>query len=288
VGYAHLLTCSSDGIMSVTSPLPMTALVTGADEGIGYDTARLLSATETCTVVLHASSPERGELTVERLVNNGADPLRLDVYTADFASLGEVARMAHHIAEAHPRLDVVVNAKTTASSDHRILTEDGNEQTLQVNYLAPYLLTRLLEEPLSTARHGRVVNVASTLHLNGNVNWTDLNRTHRFTPLTAYAQSALALIIFTKAIAEYWAIGTTAVSVDPGTADPALLRLHGPWKRPNPDTAQVVARLCSPQTPVLNGGFYDGHLPARTAPCANDRRVIDRLWKLSARMTGLR
>lgn len=91
----------------------------------------------------------------------------------------------------------------------RVLTKDGHEQTVQVNYLAPYLLTRLLEDTLDRSEVSRVVNVSSSLHRGGRINWNDLNWKRPYNRGTAYAQSKLAV--------------TTAVAgqkiVDAGTAN---------------------------------------------------------------------
>jgi hypothetical protein len=93
--------------------------------------------------------------------------------------------------------------------------------------------------------------------------------------------------MFTTALAEFWPSGTTAVSVDPGSRDRALLRLHGRTTPASNDPAEVITRLCSPQLTVVNGGFYDQLLTADTAPCVQDPRAMPRLWKLSERLTNL-
>jgi NAD(P)-dependent dehydrogenase (short-subunit alcohol dehydrogenase family) len=192
-----------------STPTLGTVLVTDVADGVGYDTARWL-ATEGWTVILHARTADSGEDAFERLVKAGADLLRLDVAIADFTRLEEVVRMARYVTGTYPRLDLLVNTANIAGAERRILTEDGNERTFQVNYLAPYLLTRLIEGPLGKAR---MVNVSSTLHRVGSLNWTDINRTHHYTSLAAYAQPMLAMTMFTKSLADN---GFSAVSVDPG------------------------------------------------------------------------
>ena len=136
-----------------------TVLITGATDGIGYETAHLLVA-EGCTVIVHARTSERGEEAVERLVKQGTEPMRLRLAVADFTSFAEVAAMAHMVAEAHPRLDVLVNNAAVAGENHRVLTKDGHEQTWQVNYLSHFLLTMMLERPLARARQARIVNLS--------------------------------------------------------------------------------------------------------------------------------
>nr|CEL17413.1 probable oxidoreductase/Short-chain dehydrogenase [Kibdelosporangium sp. MJ126-NF4] len=260
-----------------------TALVTDAEDGIGHDTARRL-ALEGWTVVVHARTSAAGEQTVVRLVQAGAVLGRLDVVVADFASLGSVERMARKVTERHPKLDLLVNTTGSAAAERRLLTEDGNERTFQVDYLAEYLLTRLLESALANAGYPRVVNVSSSLHRGGSLQWTDINRSRRYTPLAAYSQAMLALAMFTKALAD---TGMTAVCVDPGTSDRDVLRLHGPDAEPNYNAVDAVVRLCAPGFDVLNGAFYEDRLPAPTGPGVQDSRAVARLWKLSERLTNV-
>lgn len=263
-----------------------TALVTDAEDGVGYDTARRL-ALEGWTVVVHARTAEGGEEAVQRLLTAGAEPMRLDMAVADFASLGSVARMARRVTETHPVLDLLVNTAGIAAAERRLLTEDGNERTFQVDYLAEYLLTRLLEGPLSKAGRARVVNLSSTLHRGGSLQWTDINRDRRYTPLAAYSQAMLAMTMFTKALSERLPDGLTAVCVDPGTADRAALRMHGSAVRPNHDAADPVLRLCTVDEKVCNGAFYADVRSASAAVLVSDDRAVTRLWKLSERLTSL-
>ncbi|MCI2423248.1 SDR family NAD(P)-dependent oxidoreductase [Saccharopolyspora sp. K220] len=259
-------------------------LVTGATEGIGFEAVRQLNA-DGATTILHARTREEGEDAVERLVKSGSEPLRLRLAVADFTSLREVAVMADEIAAEFPRLDVLVNNAAMVGSQRQALTEDGHEVTLQVNYLAAYLLTSLLEEAMRRASASRVVNVSSSLHCGGSVKWTDLNRTRRYTPAVAYAQSKLALTMFTKALAEYDPSGRTAVSVHPGIVNTKLLSNYAHRGRSVSEGAEPVVHLCSSEVAVHNGAYYDGRLPAKPAPTAEDSRAVERLWKLSARLT---
>ncbi|NEE35780.1 short-chain dehydrogenase, partial [Streptomyces sp. SID7982] len=87
----------------------------------------------------------------------------------------------------------------------------------QVNFLAHYLLTHLLEPALTADPGGRVVNVSSSLHRAGSIQWNDVNRTKRYSRLAAYAQSQLALTVFAADPR------VTAVSVHPGVCVTSLL-----------------------------------------------------------------
>ncbi|SFR02829.1 NAD(P)-dependent dehydrogenase, short-chain alcohol dehydrogenase family [Lentzea waywayandensis] len=189
------------------SPLPI-ALVTGGSHGVGFDAARALLA-DGHVVVLHARTAEQSWDAAQRLVDGGADPTRVHPVDADFASLDSVTLLARQVAAEHPVLDLLVNAATIVGSDRCVITEDGNDLALQVNYLAPVLLTRGLEGPMGRASAPRVINLSSEPHRGGSPSSKDFTR------------SELALTMLTNALAK----ASTAVNVDPGGADPKLLHL---------------------------------------------------------------
>ncbi|WP_412544233.1 SDR family NAD(P)-dependent oxidoreductase [Longispora sp. K20-0274] len=270
----------------MSQPVSPTALVTGASDGIGYDTARRL-AVGGWNVIVHAPTADSAEEAVMRLVRDGADPLRLEIVVADFSRIDDVVAMAAQVIATHSRIDALVNNAAIAGPESRTVGPDGNELTFQVNYLAPYLLTRLLAGTLDAAPSGRVVNVSSSLHVSGNLDWADLNREHRYAPLAAYAQSKLALTMFTVALAGHEAHKFTAVSVHPGVVDSGLLPLYSRVGAPVGDAGTVVAQLASPETEVVNGAYYDGLGARRAAGLAENPRAVSRLWKISGRLTGL-
>jgi NAD(P)-dependent dehydrogenase (short-subunit alcohol dehydrogenase family) len=261
-------------------------LLTGSTGGIGYETARLLAAGDV-TVVVHARTEEEGAAAFQRLVNSGADPRRLQPAVADFSDLRQVAGLAAAIGAAYPRLDVLVNNAGTGGTGHRTLTPDGHELTFQVNYLAPYLLTRLLADRIGASPVGRVVNVSSSLHRAGRINWTDPSWKRRYNRGAAYAQSKLALTMFTAALTELEPKVREAVSVHPGIIATGMLKHYGHRGRPAVEGGEVVARLADPGAKVLDGCFYDGRLPAKSAAAAVEPEAVEKLWRLSERLTGL-
>ncbi|MCW2913699.1 MAG: short-chain dehydrogenase/reductase [Actinomycetia bacterium] len=206
---------------------------------------------------------------------------------ADFTRLEEVRELAEWVGREHPRLDVLVNNAGTAGMEGRVVTRDGHELTLQVNYLAPYLLTRLLWEPLMAGPAGRVVNVSSSLHRSGHLHWGDLNYASRYSRVAVYAQSKLALTMFAKGLAEYGQSGPAAVAVHPGVVATALMSIYGRIGGPVGEGATAVTHLAAPGMRLVNGAYYNGPSLGHAAPLVADRRSIGRLWKLSARLTGL-
>ncbi|MEU6970973.1 SDR family NAD(P)-dependent oxidoreductase [Kitasatospora aureofaciens] len=269
----------SDAVLSAR-----TALVTGASSGIGWETARLLAG-HGATVLVHARTTAEAEDAVERLVAAGARRDQLVELAADFTKLSEVAVLAGAVVKHYPSLDLLVNNAAVMAPERCTLTDDGNEVSLQVNFLAAHLLSKLLRAPLAAAGDARIVNVSSSLHRTASMNWSDPHRVKKYSRVAAYAQSQLALTMATADMAPAGS-GITAVSLNPGLCDTALLPLYGRVGAPAAEGAAAVVRLCLPETVVANGAYFDGGVLAPTAPAAQEERSLKRLAKLADQLVG--
>ncbi|MFI1369081.1 SDR family NAD(P)-dependent oxidoreductase [Streptomyces griseochromogenes] len=257
-----------------------TVLVTGATSGIGYETARQL-AERGATVLLHGRTAEETRAAADRLIaTTGVKADRLAAYAADFSHLEEVEILARTVVTAHRHLDVLVNNAGMAAPERHTVTADGNEIAFQVNFLAHYLLTCLLEPALTSDPGGRVVNVSSSLHRTASIQWADPNRARRYSRLAAYAQSQLALTVFAADPR------VTAVSVHPGVCETALLPLYAHEGVAPTDGARHVVRLCDPAVEIVNGAYYDRDERVDPAPAATEDRTVRRLNKLADLLVG--
>ncbi|WP_306318941.1 MULTISPECIES: SDR family NAD(P)-dependent oxidoreductase [unclassified Streptomyces] len=266
--------------MSASSLSGRTVLVTGATSGIGYETARLL-AERGATVLVHGRTAEEARAATDKLIATaGVNAQQLCSLAADFAHLGEVETLAHKVVHEHPHLDVLVNNAGMAAPERHTITADGNEIAFQVNFLSHYLLTCLLEPALTTDPGGRVVNVSSSLHRTGNIQWNDPNRGRRYSRLAAYAQAQLALTVFAADPR------VTAVSVHPGVCETALLPLYAHEGVTPAEGAAHVARLCDPAVEIVNGAYYDRAERVDPAPAAREHRTVKRLNKLADLLVG--
>ncbi|MFI0975662.1 SDR family NAD(P)-dependent oxidoreductase [Streptomyces sp. NPDC021093] len=269
--------------MAVATLASRTVLVTGATSGIGLETARQL-AERGAVVLVHGRTAEEARAAVDRVIALSADVqgAQLRAVSADFAHLDEVAELAHTVVAEYPRLDVLVNNAATAAPERYTLTDDGNEIAFQVNFLAHYLLTCLLEPVLTAAPDGgRVVNVSSSLHRTAAIQWADPNRARRYSRLAAYAQSQLALTVFAADPR------VSAVSVHPGVCETELLPLYAHDGATAAEGATHVVRLCDPATEIVNGAYYERAERVQPAAAATEERTVKRLNKLADRMVGM-
>lgn len=262
--------------------LHRTALVTGASSGIGWETARLL-AQHGATVIVHARTAHEGEDAVDRLVVAGVPRDQLQMFAADFTRFAEVSVLAGSVTTAFPTLDLLVNNAAVMAPERCTLSEDGNEVSLQVNFLAGHLLAKLLRAPLSAAGEARIVNVSSSLHRTAAMNWNDPHRVKKYSRVAAYAQSQLALTMATRDMAPEGS-GITAVSVNPGLCDTALLPLYGRVGGPAAEGAAAVVRLCLPDFRLTHGEYYDGGDIAPSAQVVHEERSLRRLAKLAEQL----
>ncbi|MGW6737190.1 SDR family NAD(P)-dependent oxidoreductase [Streptomyces sp. NPDC055013] len=266
--------------MSGSTLSSRTVLVTGATSGIGYETARRL-AERGATVLLHGRTAEDARAAADSLIATaGVNADQLCTFAADFTRLDEVETLAHKVVSEHPHLDVLVNNAAMAAPERHTVTADGNEIAFQVNFLAHYLLTCLLEAALTSDPGGRVVNVSSSLHRTASIQWSDPNRARRYSRLAAYAQSQLALTVFAADPR------VTAVSIHPGVCDTALLPLYAHEGVTPAEGAEHVVRLCDPAVEIVNGAYYDRGERVEPAPAASEDRTVKRLNRLADLLVG--
>ncbi len=266
-------------------------LVTGATSGIGRGVAREVAA-EGATVLLHGRHPERGEAIAEEIrQSTGSD--RLAVYQADLASLGQVRSLAEEVLRNHGRLDVLVNNAGVGTGPggqaQRAVSEDGHELRFAVNYLAPFLLTRLLQPLLTRYAPARIVNVASAGQ--APLDFDDLMLERGWSGSEAYYRSKLALIMFTFDLAdELRGSGATANSLHPGTFMPTKMVIEAgvtPMDSVESGVEATRRLVVDPGLDGVTGRYFDRKNEARAHPQAYDPEARSVLRERSAELVGL-
>lgn len=198
---------------------PTTVLLTGATSGIGLHLARRL-ATSVDTLIVHGPEPE--DAVAGSLQGFRGQRARVHYLRADFSSLDQVTALATHVREVTSGIDLLVNNAGIPGATHRVVTVDGNERTLQVNYLAMILLTVTLRPQLH--RGSRIVNVGSGTHRFETLDLDDPNFTHGYSAASAYYRSKFAVVAASLWMAEQLRPdGVDVITACPGLTDTALI-----------------------------------------------------------------
>jgi NAD(P)-dependent dehydrogenase (short-subunit alcohol dehydrogenase family) len=267
-----------------------TILVTGATAGLGEGLVTEL-ARRGATVLVHGRNRERVDAAIEEIAGSSSGD-RLVPYVADLSSLAAVRRLAEEVVTRGGALDALVNNAGVAVAE-REESDDGYELTFAVNYLAPYLLTRLLLSNPRQSASSRIVNVASIGQ--AAVRFDDVMLERGYDRAFAYNQSKLALILFTFELAERLRAqgdtGVTATALHPATLMPTRLVWESFGHTVDTLEQGVAATLrlvIDPELDGVSGVYFDGTSEAVADPQAYDPEARRRLWELSERLCGLR
>jgi NAD(P)-dependent dehydrogenase (short-subunit alcohol dehydrogenase family) len=276
-----------------------TAMVTGANTGIGRQVAAVL-ARQGAHVVMVCRSEERGrdalaEVRAAATAGDAGGGGGAELLAIDLASLAAVRAGAAAFLARHDRLHVLVNNAGLFSMT-RETSADGYELTFAVNQLAPFLLTRLLLPCLEAGAPARIVNVSSAAHRRARMHWDSLVETGGgYNGRVAYAQSKLANILFTRELARRLdPARCTANAVHPGVVATEIVRtapLPVRWLfrifglTPAQGAEGPVRLASSPELAGVTGRYFDRTREAVPSAAARDDASARRLWDLCERLT---
>ena len=265
-----------------------TILITGSTDGVGRHVALEL-ATVGATVLIHGRSRERAESLLGEIRKRGNNAAAF--YQADLSSLSEVRGLAAAICKDHERLDVLINNAGIGSRSggaQRRTSAEGYELRFAVNYLAGFLLTRLLLPLIVASAPARIVNVASAGQYP--IDFEDVMLTRGYDGGRAYAQSKLAQVMFTVDLAhELEGSGVTVNCLHPATyMDTTMVREGGisPISTVDEGAAAILNLVRSPALEGRSGLYFDRQRESRANPQAYDAEARDRLRRLSLELTG--
>ena len=280
-------------------PTPVkTAVVTGANSGIGLETARGL-ASSGHRVLMLCRSAERAE--AARADIDASVPGALtEVVLIDLGDTDSVRAAAAEVTARLDRLDVLVNNAGITLRGARQVNAAGHDLMWATNHLGPFLLTNLLLPLLHASAPARVVNVASAAHRWGRIDFDDIEATRGYGWMSfpRYGETKLMNVLFTRSLARRLeGTGVTANCLHPGAVATGI---GGPGKVVSAVTRVVLSSptrgASTSLTVATDPGLADvsGHYFARSrladrklAKRALDDDVAERLWDVSAEAVGL-
>ena len=279
------------------------AIVTGANSGIGFETAKEL-AKKGATVVMACRNQAKGEAAVD-VIRSEKPAGGVQVMALDLSSLASVRTFAAEFSAKFERLDLLINNAGVMALPKRFETEDGFEMQFGTNHLGHFALTGLLYDLLTKTPDSRVVNVSSGAHQAGRMAWDDLQFTKSYSPFGAYSQSKLANLLFTYELQRRMdsaGMKTLATAVHPGWTATNLQTHSGVTGLLNPLFGQkppmgALPTLYAATAPeAVAAGYYgpDGFMamrgyPKRTESNArsHDLEAARKLWAVSEELTAV-
>ncbi|XP_030623395.1 retinol dehydrogenase 12 [Chanos chanos] len=273
-----------------------TAIVTGANTGIGKETAKDL-AKRGARVIIACRDMERAQEAANDIIREAGNvtvlPRKLDL--ADTKSICEFAELIYNTEKS---LHLLINNAGVAICPYST-TADGFEMQFGVNHLGHFFLTYLLLDILKHSAPSRVINVSSVAHSMGKIHFEDLNSEKSYHPVKAFVQSKLANVLFTRELARRVEdLGVTAYVVDPGIVKTELtrhmkkslqlfLKTCG-FLMKTPAEGAYTVLYCALAPDLQTGGYYRNCGLASCSRAANDDCTANKLWAVSCRLLGIR
>ncbi len=272
-------------------------VVTGANSGIGFETARVLYQ-RGATVVMVCRNLEKArqaKAALEQQVRS-AQAGQLDIVQCDLSEQASIFRACQEIALRYAQIDLLINNAGLIMPD-RQQSPDGYEMTFAVNHLGTFLMTYLLMEKVKAAPRARIITVSSEAHRIGRFRAEVLANPDRFEPMLTYADSKLCNILFTRRLAQEVAqLPITANCLHPGGVATnfgagfsgfyrTVMWVAKPFMISSAQGAQTSVYLATdPDIAHVTGEYFDDKKVKRPSPPALSQAHADRLWEMSLRM----
>lgn len=275
------------------------AIITGADGGMGYEEAKAV-AQAGYHVIMACYSPELAAPRREQLLQETGLPAeQIEILGIDLANLSTVRAFADTIKArlaADPSLSLQLlmnNAGTMETGRH--YTVDGLERTVSVNYVGPYLLTRLLAEVMP--RGSRIVNMASCVYAIGHLDFPDFftqGRKGSFWRIPVYSNTKLAITLFSLRMAEVLRDrGISVNAVDPGIVSTGIIRMQMFFdpitdlifrpciRTPRQGADTAIRLLLEEEKEGITGRFWFSNKDRNLSDKYYHHRQMDELWQLT-------
>jgi len=276
-----------------------TAIVTGANTGIGKETALDL-ARRGAKVILACRDMTKGKIVCDEIIAH-SNNRNVEVRYLDLTSLATVRKFAKDIIKTESHLEILVN-NAGAGGLGREKTVDNLQIGMQVNHFGPFLLTCLLVGLLKKSAPSRIIMVSSVMHKFANFDLNNLNSEKSFNDIQVYNCSKLANILVANELSRKLnGTGVTVNSLHPGAVATDIYRLL-PWlirttinffvgfvfKNAQEGAQTSIYLAVSDEVEGLSGKYFADCKEAKMSKKAMDKSLAKKLWEKSEALVGLK
>ncbi|MFW1944407.1 SDR family oxidoreductase [Acinetobacter guillouiae] len=263
-----------------------TIIITGANTGIGLATAETFIK-DGHHVIIACRNPEKAKTAQQHLESFGTG--QVDVIHLDLNSLEQINQAANEIIAKYEKIDVLVNNAGMMTPDLEA-TADGFEKQFGVNYLGPFLWTLKLLPLVQKAQQGRVIHLASMMHLLGRIQPENFNadQVKKYNAVLSYGNSKLANLLFSNILAkQLQGSHVTSNALHPGGVDSEIYRELPKWQYaiiklgliPPSKPAELIKKIAfDPSWEKRNGDYVSLQTPAFKSGKAKDIQLAQKLY----------
>lgn len=273
-----------------------TIIITGGNDGIGYQTALQLARMGAKVIIVCRNEQKAADAVARLKSASGSDNVQQVI--ADLASQKSIRQAAGEIRMKVEKIDVLINNAGATFQEFQ-LSPDGLEMTVATNHFAYFLLTGLLLDLVKKAEDARIVNVASHSHYRGRIDFESFTKNKSYFIMKAYGQSKLANVLFAFELAERLRnSGVTANCLHPGVVNTHIGNKAGwysslSWSiislfgiSPENGAKTSVYLASSPEVKSVTGKYFARCKPVTTNPLAHDSLLRKKLWEVSEKYSG--
>jgi retinol dehydrogenase 12 len=267
-------------------------LVTGATAGIGQAAAQML-AKNGATIVGVGRNPAKNKHSTELIMAETGNP-NVEYLLADLSSQKDIHQVAQQFKSKYDRLDILIN-NAGATFGERLESVDGIEMTFALNHLGYFLLTHLLKDVIEVSAPARVINVSSSLHKLGKLDFEDIPFKNGYARSKAYQRSKLANIAFTYELSRHFsnqkvtvnAMNPGLVATNVGTAAGGITaKIKGLVDKiagltPEEGAQTIIYLATSPEVTGVTGRYFVKEKSIPSSKITYDLGFCQRLWTIS-------
>ena len=256
-----------------------TILLTGATDGIGYQTAIELAKLNP-VLILHGKNQKKGEAIKDELILWTGNK-QIYYFNADLASFEQIEAFSEAIHEKFQHIDILIN-NAGIYETNKIILENGFEKTFMVNYLSAFTLTLSLLDLLKKADNTKIINLSSMVHASS-IDFSNLNAEKSYSGDSVYSLSKLSNILFSYELAGKLKDEKISVNtLHPGVINTKLLRAGwGAFGSSVKEGAQRILFLIKDTDGNVSGKYFEQDNTVKSAQISYDEATRKQLWKIS-------